>query len=174
MHHRRGTASINSLNASEEVSSGYLKTAGPRRKRADGGKKAQTAGPRCPAGAGRYEPYGGTGYVETSQSYERGLIKIEAASVVSPETVRDYSILPAAAGIGQLLSDGGLVGYDEAQFKDAYRKWNESVSRPYRSKFDQDFRFSYTVNYLITRPIKLPAAINRTAFLVSEEVKRLT
>ncbi len=120
---------------------------------------------------GRYEPYGGTGYVETSQSYERGLIKIEAASVVSPETVRDYSILPAAAGIGQLLSDGGLVGYDEARFKDAYRKWNESVSRPYRSKFDQDFLFSYTVNYLITRPIKLPAAMNRTAFLVSEGVE---
>src|ERR1700722_18138008 len=51
---------------------------------------------------GRYEPVGGMGAVETSQNYERGLIKIDAASVVSPETVRDYSILPGIAGIRQL------------------------------------------------------------------------
>jgi hypothetical protein len=120
---------------------------------------------------GRYEPFGGTGYVETSQTYERGLINIEAASVISPETVRDYSVLPAIAGIRQLLADGSLVSPDDARFKAAYDKWNEDISRPYRSKFDQNFLFSYKVNYLTARPMKLPAGVNRIALLVGEGVE---
>jgi hypothetical protein len=120
---------------------------------------------------GRYEPFGGTGYVETSQNYERGLIRIDAANVISQETVRDYSILPATAGIRQLLADGSLVGPDDARFKAAYDKWNERISRPYRSKFDPGFLFSYKVNYLATRPMTLPAALDRIALLVGEGVE---
>src|SRR5215831_2971772 len=120
---------------------------------------------------GRYEPFGGTGYVETSQNYERGLIKIEATSVVSQEAVRDYSILPATAGIRQLLADGNLVGPDDARFKAAYDKWNERISRPYRSKLDPNFLFSYKVNYLTTRPMTLPAGLDRIALLVGEGVE---
>jgi hypothetical protein len=120
---------------------------------------------------GRYEPFGGTGYVETTQNYERGLIKIEAASVVSQETVRDYSILPATAGIQQLLADGSLVGPDDAGFKAAYDKWNERISRPYRSKLDPNFLFSYKVNYLTIRPMTLPAGLDRVALLVGEGVE---
>jgi hypothetical protein len=120
---------------------------------------------------GRYERVGGAGYVETSQNYERGLIKIDAGSVVSQETVRDYSVLPAAAGIRQLLADGSLVGSDDARFKAAYDKWNERISGPYRSKLDPNFLFSYKVNYLTTRPMTLPAGLDRTAFLVGEGVE---
>jgi hypothetical protein len=119
---------------------------------------------------GRHELVGGEGYIETSQNYERGLIKIDAASVVSPETVRDYSILPAAEGIRQLLADGSLAGPDDARFKAAYERWNERISRPYRSKLDPGFLFSYKVSYLTTRPMTLPAALYRTAFLVDEGV----
>jgi hypothetical protein len=120
---------------------------------------------------GRHEFVGGEGYVETSQNYERGLIKIDAASVVSQETVRDYSVLPAATGMRQLLTDGSLVGSDDARFKAAYDKWNERISLPYRSKLDPNFLFSYKVNYLITRPLTLPAALDRTALLVGEGVE---
>src|SRR5262249_36522117 len=108
---------------------------------------------------------------ETSQNYERGLIKIDATSVVSPETVRDYSILPAAAGIRQLLADGSVVGPDDARFKAAYDKWNERISRPYRSKLGPNFLFSYRVNYLTTRPMTLPAGLNRIVLLVGEGVE---
>lgn len=120
---------------------------------------------------GRHELFGGEGYVETSQNYERGLIKVDARSVVSQETVRDYSTLPAAAGIRQLLADGSLVGSDDARFQAAYDKWIERASRPYRSKFDPDFLLSYKVNYLTTRPMILPAGLDRTALLVGEGVE---
>ena len=120
---------------------------------------------------GRQELVGGEGYVETSQNYERGLIKIDAGSVVSQETVSDYSILPAAAGIRQLLADGSLVGSDDARCQAAYDKWNERISRPYRSKLDPNFLFSYKVNYLTTRPITLPAGLDRTAVLVGEGIE---
>jgi hypothetical protein len=120
---------------------------------------------------GRNELVGGEGYAETSQNYERGLIRIDAASVVSPEMVRDYSILPGTAGIRQLLADGSLVGPDDARFKAAYDKWNERVSRPYRSKLGPNFLFSYKINYLTTRPMTLPAALDRIALLVGEGVE---
>lgn len=120
---------------------------------------------------GRYEDSSGAGYVETSQNYERGLIKIDATSVVSPETVRDYSILPAAAGIRQLLADGSLVGPDDARFKVAYDKWNERISQPYRSKLGPNFLFSYRVNYLTSWPMTLPAGLDRIALLVGEGVE---
>jgi hypothetical protein len=120
---------------------------------------------------GRYEAASGEGYVETSQNYERGLIKIDAASVVSPETVRDYSILPAALGITQLLADGSLVGPDDDRFKAAYDKWNERSSQPYRNEFGPSFLFSYKVNYLTTRPMTLPAGLDRVALLVGEGVE---
>ena len=61
-----------------------------------------------------------------------------------------------AAGIRQLLADGSLVGPDDARFKAAYDKWNERISRPYRSEFGPSFLFSYKVNYLTTRPMMLP------------------
>jgi hypothetical protein len=120
---------------------------------------------------GRHESASGEGYVETSQNYERGLIKIDAASVVSPETIRDYSILPGVAGIRQLLADGSLIGPDDARFKAAYDRWNERISRPYRSRLDPDFLLSYKVNYLTTRPMTLPAGLNRVALLVGEGVE---
>jgi hypothetical protein len=120
---------------------------------------------------GRYEPVGGMGYIETSQNYERGLIKIDAASVASPETVRDYSILPGTAGIRQLLADGSLVGPDDARFRAAYHKWDERISRPYRSKLGPNFLFSYKVSYLTTRPMTLPAGLDRIALLVGEGVE---
>lgn len=168
MHHSSATASTNSLNVLEGMSSRYLKTAGSRSKRATAGEHLLTAG-HPPLG--RYEDSSGAGYVETSQNHERGLIKIDGTSVVSPETVRDYSILPAAAGIRQLLADGSLVGPDDARFKAAYDKWNERISRPYRSKLDPDFVFSYKVNYLTTRPMTLPAGLDRIALLVGEGVE---
>src|SRR5215831_18915422 len=168
MHHSSATASTNSLNVLEGMSSRYLKTAGSRSKRATAGEHLLTAG-HPPLG--RYEDSSGAGYVETSQNHERGLIKIDGTSVVSPETVRDYSILPATAGIRQLLADGNLVGPDDARFKAAYDKWNERISRPYRSKLDPNFLFSYKVNYLMTRPMTLPAGLDRMALLVSEGVE---
>jgi hypothetical protein len=120
---------------------------------------------------GRYEPYGGTDYIETSQSHERGLIKIDATSVVSQEVVRDYAILPATVGIQQLLAAGKLVGPENAQFKAAYDKWNDRISRPYRSKLDPDFLFSYKVNYLGTGPMTLPAGLDRVSLLVAEGIE---
>jgi len=120
---------------------------------------------------GRYEPFGRTGYVETSQNYERGLIKIDATSIVSAETARDYSVLPAVEGIKQLLADGTLVGPDDARFKAAYDKWNERISRRYRSEFGPDFLFSYKVNYLTIRPMMLPAGLDHVALLVGEGVE---
>lgn len=44
---------------------------------------------------GRYEPGRSDDETQTSQTYKRGLIKIDASSVVSPESVADYSTLPA-------------------------------------------------------------------------------
>jgi hypothetical protein len=120
---------------------------------------------------GRHESAGGEGYVETSQNYERGLIRIDAVSVISPETVRDYSILPAIAGIQQLLADGSLVGPDDPRFKAAYDKWNEGISGPYRSEFGPSFLFSYKVNYLTTRPMMLPAGLDRIVLLVAKVLK---
>jgi hypothetical protein len=121
---------------------------------------------------GRYEPFGGSAYIETSQNYERGLIKVDATSIVSQETVRDYSVLPAAEGIRQLLADGSLVGPDDARFRAAYDKWNERLSRPYRGKLGgRNFLFSYTVNYLTTRPMTLPAALDGVVLLVGEGVE---
>lgn len=119
---------------------------------------------------GRHELFGGGGYVETSQNYERGLIEIDALSVVSQEAVRDYSVLPATAGIRQLLADGSLVGSDDARFRAAYDRWNERLSRSYRSKLDPNFLFSYKVDFLVTRPLKLPAGLTRTEFLVGDGV----
>ncbi len=123
------------------------------------------------AALGRYEPDFGTDRVETSQSYERGAIEIDARTVISQETVRDYTIPPATAGIQQLLSAGKLVGPDDPQFGPAYKKWNEEISLPYRSKFDPSFLFSYKIDYLITQPVKLPADLYKKSFLVAEGVE---
>jgi hypothetical protein len=51
------------------------------------------------AAAGRYEPYRETGYLETSQSYQRGIVQIDSASVVSPITVKPYDVLPEHKGL---------------------------------------------------------------------------
>jgi len=120
---------------------------------------------------GRYEPYAGTGYVETSQSHERRLIKIDAKSVVSQEVVLDYAILPATLGIQQLLAAGTLVSPEDPRFKAAYDTWNDRISRPYRSKLDPDFLFSYKVNYLATGPMTLPAGLDRVSLLVAEGIE---
>jgi hypothetical protein len=156
------------------MSSGYLKTAGSKQESAAAGKQRPMAWPALIKFGpfGRYEPFGGTAYIETSQNYERGLIKIDATSVVSQETVREYSVLPAAEGIRQLLADGSLVGPDDVRFKAAYDKWNERLSRPYRGKLGgRNFLFSYTVNYLTTRPMTLPAALDGVVLLVDEGVE---
>lgn len=121
-------------------------------------------------GLGRYEPYGGFDYIETSQSYERGVIKIDPASVISQEQVKDYKVLPAVAGLRQLLSQGAIADREDPQYKAAYQKWNTQISQPYRSKLDPDFLFSYRVDYLVTKPITLPAAVEKKTFLVAEGV----
>jgi hypothetical protein len=118
---------------------------------------------RIPQDGWIYEWSGFEFYTETSQTHERGLIRIDPASVVSPETVRDYAVLPGAAGIRQLVADGSLIGPDDARFKAAYDKWNERLDQPYRNR--------YHVDYLTTRPMTLPAALDRTAFLIGEGVE---
>jgi hypothetical protein len=119
---------------------------------------------------GRYEPYGGTGYIETSQSHERGVITIDASTVLSPEEVRPYKILPGHAGLLDLIKSGTVVAPDAPEFKIAYDAWNEAISTPFRSDFDPSFLFSYKVDYLITRSVQLPAALHKLSFLVADKV----
>jgi hypothetical protein len=119
---------------------------------------------------GRYEASRGINYIKSSQNHERGVIKLNASSVISPSTARDYTVLPVKAGIEQLLSDGALVGPDNPQFRKIYNKWNEEISKPYRSKLDENFLFSYKIDYIVTRSTEIPAGLDKTAFLVAEGV----
>jgi hypothetical protein len=138
---------------------------------ADGWIEAPIPNDRAPnrdTAMGRHEWFFGSNYIKSSQAYERGLIRIDARSVVSQEEVRDYRTLPAAAGIKQLLDSGALVAAGTPQFRSAYEKWNESYSRLYRSRFDPNFSFNYHVDYLITQPVRLPAALATMSFLVAE------
>jgi hypothetical protein len=149
-------------------------TAGTIRIPADGWVEAAIPDPRAPntrAAVGRHELFGGTDYVKSSQVHERGLISIDAGSVASQEKVSDYQTLPATAGIKQLLDSGALVAAGTPQFTAAYEHWNESLSSQYRSDFDRSFSFNYQVDYLITRPVRLPAALPRAIFLVAEGVE---
>ena len=125
-----------------------------------------------PTGAapGRYEPYGGTGYIATSQSYKGGVVEIDPASVVSPVKVKPYAVLPGRKGLEQLISLGALIKADDPGFKAVYDKWNLKISQPYRSRLDPEFLISYRVDYLVARPTVLPAALFETALLVREGV----
>jgi hypothetical protein len=125
-----------------------------------------------PTGAapGRYEPYAGTGYNETSQSYERGVIQIDPATVISPVEIKPYGMMPGRTGLEQLISLGALIKAGDPRFRTVYDEWNLKSSEPYRSRLDPDFLFSRRVDYLIVRPTALPAAMHRTTFLVAEGV----
>ena len=117
---------------------------------------------------GRHELFGGNDYLRTSQAHERGTIGIDTASVVSQQNVSEYRTLPATAGIKQLLGSGALVSAGTPQFASAYEKWNDSLSRLYRSHLDPSFSFNYRVDYLVTQPARLPAALRPISFLVAE------
>jgi hypothetical protein len=121
-------------------------------------------------GRGRQEYDVGADYYETSAAYPLGLVAIDPAEVVSAGTVRPYDILPASAGIAQLVADGTLVAPSSQRFKRAYEEWDAAISAPYRSRLDPDFRFAYQVDYLITRPMRLPAGLDGTIFLVDANV----
>jgi hypothetical protein len=129
----------------------------------------RAAGP-APAN-GRHEAFRGFFYSKSSQSYERGLIRLDADSVVSQEKVSEYRTLPGPAGIRQLLESGALVPPGTPQFDAAYEKWNESLSRLYGSHLDPSFLFNYHVDYLLTRPARLPAGLLSPVFLVAEDVE---
>jgi hypothetical protein len=141
----------------------------------DGSIEARARGRFEPTGMtgpalGRYEPYGGTGYIETSQSHERGVIVIDASTVLSPEEVRHYKILPGLAGLPDVIKSGAVVTPDSPEFKIAYDAWNEALSAPFRSQLDPTFLFSPKVDYLIIRPAQLPAALPGFSFLVAGKV----
>jgi hypothetical protein len=122
------------------------------------------------AAAGRYEPFIKTGYQETSQFYEKGVIQVDPASVISPVDVKPYNILPGRKGLEQLVSLGTLIKADDPRFKTIYDKWNLKISKPYRSRLDPEFLFSYRIDYLIVRQAALPAAVYEATFLVAENV----
>ena len=44
------------------------------------------------------------------------------------------------------------------------------ISAPFRSEFDTEFRFSYKIDYLITRTVQLPAALHKVSFLVADKI----
>lgn len=114
---------------------------------------------------------GGSDYSKTNSSHGRGVLVINPADVVSPETVKPYDVLPSWAGINQLLAEGTLIGPSSPQFKAAYEKWDDAISAPFRGHLDLDFRFSYKVDYLVTRPTRLPAGIDGKTFLVDTGVE---
>jgi hypothetical protein len=109
----------------------------------------------------------GTQYEGATRS---GIVAIDPATVVSPEQVRPYKTLPGTFGLRELIQSGALVGPDSPQFKDAYDAWNEAASKPYRSHLDPDFLLSYKVDYLVTRPVQLPANLPKMTFLEADKV----
>jgi hypothetical protein len=118
---------------------------------------------------GRYEPFGGMGY-EGSQDYERGVVAIDPAPVISPEEVRPYKILPGVVGLRELIKSGAVVAPGTPEFKLAYDTWNDAASKPFKSHLDPDFLLSYKVDYLITGPVLLPAMLPEVALLVADKV----
>src|SRR5262245_51605950 len=105
-----------------------------------------------------------------TETPERSIVAIDAAAVISPEEVRPYKVLPGHAGLRDLLKSGAVVGQDSPEFKTAYDAWNQRASAPFRSHLDPAFLFSYRVDYLITRPVQLPAALPDMSFLVADVV----
>jgi hypothetical protein len=101
---------------------------------------------------------------------ESGIVPIDVTAVISPEGVRPYKVLPGYVGLRDLIKSGAVVGPDAREFKTAYEAWNQTLSAPFRSHLDPDFLFSYKVDYLIARPVQLPAALPDMSFLVADGV----
>ncbi|MBL4787069.1 MAG: hypothetical protein JKY49_16795 [Cohaesibacteraceae bacterium] len=119
---------------------------------------------------GRYEPYGGGGY-EGEQNYERGVINISAKDVVTSVPVLPYTGFPGVIGLQQLISEGVLFAPGTPEFDRIYKRWDETISAPYRSRFDPDFSFGYKVDYLVTKETQLPIKLHEKSFLIADGVE---
>jgi hypothetical protein len=104
------------------------------------------------------------------ETAERSVVAIDAAAVISPEEVRPYKVLPGHAGLRDLIRSGAVVTPEALEFKVAYDAWNEALSTPFRNHLDPNFLFSPKVDYLITRPVQLPAGLLELSFLVADKV----
>jgi hypothetical protein len=122
------------------------------------------------AARGRYEPFSGTDVHHTNMSHERGVISVAPGDVVSTEAAKSYDVLPAWAGINQLIADGTLLDPSSSRFKDSYEKWDAAISESFRTRLDPQFRFAHKVDYLITRPTRIPAGLSGVAMLVDDGV----
>ena len=74
-------------------------------------------------------------------------------------------------GLRDLIGSGAVIPAGTPEFKVTYDAWNKAASRLFRSHLDPDFLFSYKVDYLITRPVQLPAALPEMSFLMADKVE---
>lgn len=75
-------------------------------------------------------------YIPASQrddAHERGLIAIDQGAVVSQAWASPYAVLPSWAGIKQLVEAGVLIPPSDPLFQPTYDRWNDAISRPYRT-----------------------------------------
>ena len=108
-------------------------------------------------------------YIPESQrdgAHERGLIAIDAGAVVSRAWASPYAVLPSWAGINQLVEAGVLIPPSDPRFRPMYDRWNDAISRPYQTPLVRDFRLSYTIDYIIATPTRLPARARGTFLLM--------
>lgn len=108
-------------------------------------------------------------YAPASQhdgAHERGLLAIDPGAVVSQASALPYAVLPSWAGIKQLIEAGVLIPSGDPNFQPIYDRWNDAISRPYNTPLVRDFRLSYTIDYIITKPTPLPARARGTFLLM--------
>lgn len=97
-------------------------------------------------------------------------VVVDPAAVVAPRDAVPYDQKTGRAGLDDLVKSGALFAAGSPEHNESVRLYAELFSARYRTRFDPDYFFLPQVDYVVTRPIKLPADIRAGIFLLDADV----
>jgi hypothetical protein len=98
------------------------------------------------------------------------LVEIDPARVVSPNTPQPYALLPGVPGMASLVASGAVIPVGDDHANALVKEYGETFSARYRSRFDPDFLFVPSVDFIVTRKITLPPELPPVTLLVANGV----
>jgi hypothetical protein len=98
------------------------------------------------------------------------LVEIDPRRVTSPNSPRPYPLLPGLPGLANLVASGALIPVGNSHDNAIVKEYGEAFSARYRSRFDPDFLFVPSVDYIVMRKITLPPELPPITLMVASGV----
>jgi hypothetical protein len=95
---------------------------------------------------------------------------VDPSQIVSLRPAQTYEQPAGQAGLDALVASGALLTPGDPGFDAAVRAYAEAFSARYRTRFDPDFLFVPQVDYVVTKPLTLPAASPSNMYLLGAGV----